>query len=555
MSEAQPHSEASAPVDRYSTEQRSARGRDLAALLAVAEVATQSLDIEETLNGTLDKSLEMLGFDVGFIRILDPERAGMVVRAARGLRSPEFLSAITPVHSERRNVSRIVFETKQPYVCGDIRKSSNYKQRFLEREGLISMAAAPVLSKNRVLGIIVVGSRGPHRFQKHEVDLLRAFGSLLGAALDNAELYQQLNKSKAYVENLVENAPDSIICTDLEDKILSWNRGAEVLFGYSKSETIGKHLSMLLPPERFHELEEMRAKVQLSGPLRNVEVRSKRKDGVIIHLSLSVAPIKDADGTLVGFLRVAKDVSEKKRFESRLKELDRMKSEFVSNVSHELRTPLTAIKGSVDNMLDGITGPLTEKQTRYLSRIKSNTDRLGRLITDLLDLSKIEAGKIELRPSRLIANWLVSEIADTLRTVASEKLISLEVAAPDAALSVWADRDKVVQILMNLIGNALKFTPPHGNVTIGVEQPEAHWVKISVTDTGPGIPSDQAGKIFEKFYQLEQPKKHKAAGTGLGLTISKALVEMHGGKIWMESITGKGTTFSFTLPTKPPLEC
>jgi PAS domain S-box-containing protein len=554
MSEAQPLLEAAEPVGRHSTEQRSARSRDLAALLAVAEVATQSLDIEETLNGTLDKSLEMLGFEVGFIRILDPERDGMVVRAVRGLRSPEFLAGVTPVHSERRNVSRIVFETKQPYVCGDIRKSSNYKQRFLEREGLISTAAAPLLSKNRVLGIIVVGSRRPHRFHKREVDLLRAFGSLLGAALDNAELYRQVNKSKAYVENLVENAPDSIVCTDLEDTILTWNRGAEVLFGYTKSETIGKHLSMLLPPERFHELEEMRAKVQLSGALRNVEVGSKRKDGAIIHLSLSVAPIKDADGTIVGFLRVAKDISEKKRFEMRLKELDRMKSEFVSNVSHELRTPLTAIKGSVDNMLDGITGPVSEKQTRYLSRIKSNADRLARLITDLLDLSRIEAGKIELRPSRLPANSLVSEIVETLRTVASEKLISLEVAAPETALSVWADRDKVIQILMNLIGNALKFTPPHGKVTVTIEQSEADWAKFSVVDSGPGIPNEKAGKIFEKFYQVEQPNQYKAAGTGLGLTISKALVEMHGGRIWIDSILGKGTTLSFTLPTKPPLE-
>ena len=387
MSEAPPELKPSSPGIPYSKEQLTARSRDLAALLTVAEVATQSLDIEKILNDTLDKSLEILGFDVGFIRTLDRENKNMLVRVARGLRSPEFLAGLAPIGTERRNVSRIVFETKEPYICTDIRKNSIYKNRSMEREGVVSTAAAPVMSKNRVLGIMVVGSRRPHRFRKREIKLLMAFGSQLGAALENAELYQKVNESKVYIENLVENAADLIITADLEDRILTWNRGAEVLFGYSKDEVIGKHLSILLPSERFHELEEMRAKVQISGALRDIEVRSKRKDGVMVFLSLSVSPIRDLEGKIVGFLRVAKDITEKKRYERRLKELDKMKSDFVSNVSHELRTPLTSIKGSVDNMLDGLTGSLNEKQIRYLSRIKSNTDRLSRLINDLLDLS------------------------------------------------------------------------------------------------------------------------------------------------------------------------
>ena len=442
--------------------------RDLLALLTIAETATQSLDLQKILDDTLHKSLEILGFDVGFIRILDSEKGGMVVRAAYGLRSAEFLQGVTPISSERRNVSRIVYETKETYVCSDIRKNPLYKSRSMEHEGVISTIAAPVMSKRRVLGLILAGSRKYHRFAKREINLLKAFGSQLGAALENAELYQEVAKAKAYTENLVESAADVIICTDLEDRILSWNRGAELILGYGKNEVIGKHLSILLPPERSHELAEIRAKVEISGALRDIEVRSKRKDGVMIHLSLSVSPIRDGDGMIIGFLRVAKDVSEKKRFERRLKELDRMKSDFVSNVSHELRTPLTAIKGSVDNMLDGITGPLSEKQTRYLVRIKSNSDRLGRLITDLLDLSKIEAGKIDLRPAYLPVTALTKEVVEVLRAVATEKLISLEVTSPDDPVDVWADRDKVVQILMNLIGNALKFTPLHGKVTIAI---------------------------------------------------------------------------------------
>jgi PAS domain S-box-containing protein len=545
---------ASPPASPYSKDQLTARSRDLAALLTVAEVATQSLDIEKILNDTLDKSLEILGFEVGFVRTLDREDKNMLVRVARGLRSPEFLSGVAPIGTERRNVSRIVFETKEPYVCTDIRKNPIYKNRSMEREGVISTAAAPVMSKNRVLGIMVVGSRRLHRFREREIKLLMAFGSQLGAALENAELYQEVNKSKAYIENLVENAADLIITTDLDDRILTWNRGAEVLFGYRKDEAIGKHLSILLPPERFHELEEMRAKVELSGALRDIEVRSKRKDGVMIYLSLSVSPIRDVEGRIVGFLRVAKDVTEKKRYERRLKELDKMKSDFVSNVSHELRTPLTSIKGSVDNMLDGLTGLLNEKQVRYLSRIKSNTDRLSRLINDLLDLSRIEAGRVEVRPATLPLAALAEEVIEHLMHLAAEKLIRVEVLSADPKVTVWADRDKVTQVLINLIGNAVKFTPQDGKVTVALEKSGTDYIRISVADTGPGILPEEKSKIFSKFYQVANIDKQKPKGSGLGLAISKALVEMHGGKIWVESEVGKGSTFYCTLPAQQPFK-
>jgi PAS domain S-box-containing protein len=447
-----------------------------------------------------------------------------------------------------------VFETKEPYICTDIRKNPIYKNRSMEREGVISTAAAPVMSKNRVLGIIVVGSRWLHRFRKREIELLMAFGSQLGAALENAELYQDVTKSKAYIENLVENAADLIITTDLDDRILTWNRGAAVLFGYGKDEVIGKHLSILLPPERFHELEEMRAKVEISGGLRDIEVRSKRKDGAMIYLSLSVSPIRDVEGKIVGFLRIAKDITEKKRYERRLKDLDKMKSDFVSNVSHELKTPLTSIKGSVDNMLDGLTGALNEKQIRYLARIKSNTDRLSRLINDLLDLSRIEAGRVEVRRASLLLTALAEEVAEHLKQLAAEKLIRIEVPPPDPQMTVWADRDKVTQVLMNLIGNAVKFTPQDGKVIVAIEKNGNDYIQISIADNGPGIRPEEADKIFSKFYQVANVDKQKPQGSGLGLAISKALVEMHGGKIWVESKLGRGSTFYFTLPAQQPFK-
>ncbi|MGN6734508.1 MAG: ATP-binding protein [Candidatus Binatia bacterium] len=529
------------------------RSRELAALLEISQIATQSLETEKILNDTLDKSLELLHFDVGYIRTLDPDKKNLIVRIARGLSSREFLSTSFALDSPEPVVGKIVFQTQKPYIGFDIRKDPKFITRTMEKEGVISLAMFPLVSKQRSLGFIAVGSKTFHKFTKREIRLLMAFSSQLGAALENAQLYDEVTKSKAYIENLVENAADVILSTDLKDQILTWNRGAEITLGYGKDEVIGRHLSMLLPPERVHELDDMRAKVQVSGVLRDIEVQSKRKDGRQIYLSLSVSPIKDVEDRIIGFLRVAKDVTEKRRYEQRLKELDKLKSDFVSNVSHELRTPLTAIKGSVDNMLDGLTGDLNEKQSRYLTRIKSNTDRLARLINDLLDLSRIEYG-VTLQPTNLRLAPLLREVAESLRPVAAVKRITIAVESPDETVTAWADPDRVSEILMNLLGNAIKFTPPDGKVTLSVEGRGADWVKISVADTGPGIPPEEANRIFDKFYQVPQLEKQKIVGTGLGLSITKALVEMHGGKIWLESEVGRGSIFSFVIPAEQPLK-
>jgi len=525
------------------------RSRELAALLEISQTATQSLETEKILNDTLDKSLEILDFDVGYIRTLDPAKKNLIVRIARGLSSREFLSTSFPLDSPDPVVGKTVFLTQKPYIGFDIRKDPMFKTRTMEKEGVISLAMFPIVAKQRALGFIAVGSKAFHKFTQREIRLLMAFSAQLGAALQNAELYDEVNRGKSYIENLVDNAADIILSTTLEDRILTWNRGAEIALGYSREEVIGQSLSILLPPQRVHELAEMRAQVQRSGALRDIEVESSRKDGTTIFLSLSVSPITEGDGKIVGYLRVAKDITEKKGYERRLKELDKLKSDFVSNVSHELRTPLTAIKGSIDNMLDGLTGDLNEKQNRYLERIKSNADRLGRLINDLLDLSRIEAG-IKLQPIQLSLTAVARDVLESLAPVAGEKLIAFDIQCGHANLTAWADPDRVAEILTNLLGNAIKFTPAGGKIMVSLGRSGEDWVKVSIADTGPGITPDEASRIFDKFYQVSNPEQQKARGTGLGLSIAKALVEMHGGKIWLESPAGRGSIFSFTLPAR-----
>ena len=249
--------------------------------------------------------------------------------------------------------------------------------------------------------------------------------------------------------------------------------------------------------------------------------------------------------------KVAERTRELVTANEKLKELDKLKSDFLSNVSHELRTPLTAIEGLAANMLDGITGTLNEKQIEYLTDVKASSDRLARLIEDLLDLSIIAAGRAEMRPATISLDALLREVAFGLRTMATNKLTNLELDSPEPGLSVWADRDRIAQVLTNLIGNAIKFAPPEGKVIVSAHRNGGGWAQVSIADTGPGIPPEEVKNIFDEFYQVTRPGKEKSLGVGLGLAISKKLVAMHGGKIWVESEIGKGSKFHFTLPTQP----
>ncbi len=235
----------------------------------------------------------------------------------------------------------------------------------------------------------------------------------------------------------------------------------------------------------------------------------------------------------------------------RLQELDRVKSDFLLSVSHELRTPLTAIKGSVDNMLDGIAGDLSEVQQRYLARIQTNADRLVRLINDLLDLARIEEGRVRVTPTLFSLGGLASEVLDSLRPVATRKGVDLGLIGREDQSLLDADRDKVGQVLLNLVGNAIKFTAPGGSVEVELTGDDDEQARVRVTDTGEGIPPEELPRIFDKFYQVQLGIQAKAKGTGLGLSIAKSLVELHGGRIWAESQVGRGSTFFFTLPRRP----
>ncbi len=247
--------------------------------------------------------------------------------------------------------------------------------------------------------------------------------------------------------------------------------------------------------------------------------------------------------------RIEERTSSLRAANEKLRELDELKSVFVSIVSHELRTPLTAVKGLVENMRDGFTGALSDRQIFYLTRVTHNIDRLTRMLNDLLDLSRIEAGRMELTPTDMSLAPLIEEVVENLRPQAAEKSVTLQTMNVPALAPIQGDRDKILQILTNLVHNAIKFTPPSGRISITLTLPEDHTVQICVADTGCGIAQEDAHQVFDRFYRSRDGGT-EARGAGLGLAITKSLVELHHGRIWVDSAPGNGSQFSFTLPTR-----
>jgi PAS domain S-box-containing protein len=382
-----------------------------------------------------------------------------------------------------------------------------------------------------------------------------------GAIFDLTER-KRTEEARLKLGAIVESAPDAIIGTDLEDRITSWNRGAEHLFGFTAEEAVGQLLSFHLPPDRLEERPALVARVVGGEEIRSFETVRTRKDGSLIDVSLTLSPIRDATGTVVGVATIAQDVTVRKRDEEerdrllhelegqneRLRELDRLKDEFVALVSHELRTPLTSIRGYLELVLDGEAGDLTDDQREFLGIVERNSHRLLALVGDLLFLAQVEAGKLSLEVGAVDLSSIAAETVETARPLAEENGITLTLASGPLAL-LAADRVRLAQLLDNLVSNGIKFTPPGGRVDVRVRGERGSAV-IEVRDTGMGIPAAEQEHLFERFFRASKATEQAIPGTGLGLAISKAIVHAHGGRITVASEEGKGSTFRVALPIR-----
>ncbi len=424
------------------------------------------------------------------------------------------------------------------------------------------MIAAPLIVGEEVIGAILVFHRQTGYFTADHMNLVQAIGNQAAVAINNAQLYllirdqaerlgsmlrnQQVEASRQ--KAILEAVADGVLVTDPNNTITFLNSSTERIMSLQGSELEGQSLESFVGlfgksantwMQTIHSWSEDPSSHQ-PGDTYAEQLTLETGRVVLVHL----APVIWRNEFL-GTVSIFRDITHEV-------EVDRLKSEFVATVSHELRTPMTSIKGYVDILLMGAAGALNENQTHFLDIVRSNTDRLSVLVNDLLDISRIEAGRVQLSLQAIDMREVAEDvIADVLRRAQEEnKPMELTYDAPNELPRVTGDLERVRQILGNLVDNAYHYTPENGRILIHMAPVDSRTVQIDVQDSGIGIDSVDSDRIFERFFRGEHPMVLATPGTGLGLAIVKQLVTMHKGRIWMKSkgIPGEGSTFSFTLP-------
>jgi PAS domain S-box-containing protein len=423
------------------------------------------------------------------------------------------------------------------------------------------LLAVPLLAQNEVIGALTV-TRADAAYDDDDLRRLEDLAAHASLALFNnellesskRELQERMRMEEVLRRGFLEAAPDAVLIANAEGQILLVNSQAEALFGYERSELVGQPIEKLVP-ERLravhpaHRLGYM-TNLQTRAMGAGISLSAVRKDGGEFEAEISLSPIMTHEGPLVA--AAVRDVSERRREmderNRKVQEANRLKSEFLANMSHELRTPLNAIIGFAALMHAGKAGPMADVHKEYLGDILTSSRHLLQLINDVLDLSKIEAGRIELRVERVDLAQVVGEVRDILRGLAAEKRVRVELLLENAPPAVEVDARMLKQVLYNYLSNAIKFTPEEGRVALRIERSGDDAFSIEVEDTGIGIKPEDIERLFVEFQQLDSGAAKRYAGTGLGLALTKRIVEAQGGSVGVKSRLGQGSVFSATLP-------
>jgi PAS domain S-box-containing protein len=351
-------------------------------------------------------------------------------------------------------------------------------------------------------------------------------------------------EATGHLAAIVSSSDDAIISKDLNGIILSWNAAAERLFGYTADEAVGQHITLIIPKDRTGEETFVIGRIRAGLTVDHYETIRRRKDGSMVEISLSVSPIHNRDGLVVGASKIARDITEQKRNRRIAEEASRAKDEFLATLSHELRTPLNTIVGYIQ-MLRNRSVP-ADQQPRALEVMDRNAGALARLVDDVLDTSRIITGKmrVDLRPVDITT--LIEQAVASIQPAANNKGVDVSTQL-ESKLVVMGDADRLSQVLWNLLSNAVKFTPSGGAIdVVATRRPES--VVVSVTDTGAGLAQTDIPLIFQRFWQGETGLRGHG-GLGLGLALARHFIELHGGTISARSAgPSRGSTFEIELP-------
>jgi GAF domain-containing protein/nitrogen-specific signal transduction histidine kinase len=547
-------------VDR--TAELAREQRNTETLLRILTEASSTLDLDRALNRTLALLNDAIGAEQGSIMMVNPDDNTIQYRAGYGYLTPVMTEGPRPTALKVGDgLAGWVIKHREPVRVDDVRKDNRWVKIPTSSSSHRSVIAAPLIVGEDVIGAILVFHRKVGYFSPEAMNLVQAIGNQVAVAINNAQLYhlirdqaerlgsmlrnQQVEASRQHA--ILEAVADGVLVTDPNNEITFLNSSTERIMDLDGGQINGQSLDNFAGlfgkasqtwMQTIHAWSEDPSSHQ-PGDTYAEQLNLETGHVVLVHL----APVIWRNEFL-GTVSIFRDITHEV-------EVDRLKSEFVATVSHELRTPMTSIKGYVDILLMGAAGALNENQLHFLDIVRTNTERLSVLVNDLLDISRIEAGRISLSLQsvdlRDMANDVIVDISR--RSHEENKSMTFTLDAPAEVPPVNGDIERVRQILSNLVDNAYHYTPENGHITIHL-QPAEGAVQIDVEDNGIGVDSVDADRIFERFFRGEDPLVLATPGTGLGLAIVKQLVTMHKGRIWMTSkgIPGQGSTFSFTLP-------
>jgi PAS domain S-box-containing protein len=509
------------------------RGDDLSQpVLRLARAFRKVLDGSEVPEG-VERSKASLAEVLD--RAADELKAAVIARAwVDGGRDPAALSKIVASLAQSQQTRLFEFLKQRLVQLG---VSAEELQRLWDRErqrlkpGEVPVAAAELAELRRIRD----------QFQAELERQLKQ--AVAGLEKENNRVLGEKERVDAVIRNLAEG----LVVVDNEGRVQLMNPAAERLLGMDREKGRGAPLSQFLKDEHLVALAKGPLRDQAEHVTKEIEIRSVRDETRRI-LQASSAVIENEDGKTVGMVSVLSDIT-------RQRQLEEMKSAFVARVSHELRTPLLAIEQSLALLLEKEAGAVTAHQEQFLSIAHRNIARLSRLVSDLLDVAKLEAGQMRLERMEFKICDMVHHVVETVRGWAGNRELAIEEVYPDADPEVEADPDRLTQVVTNLVGNALKFTPPGGKIRLEIDPQyrapdisQAPCIAVSVQDTGIGIAKADQERIFHKFEQVSLATPKGVSSTGLGLTIAKEIVELHGGKIWVESNQGEGSRFIFVIP-------